>query len=230
MYEINLPKNEYSHQPVGHHRGASTHESQSLGMEMLAGRSKPFLEWLFPLLREVFGVSGETWSNDNLLAHYRRVQPSFIRVDADEVTYPLHIILRYNLEQKILSRELTVHDIPQAWNDEMQRLLGIRPTTFAEGCLQDIHWSMGYIGYFPTYLLGAIKASQFFAAAKKVRPDLLDALRSGNFDPWLGWLTENVHRHASFYSGDELLAQATGRPLETRALVDHLTQRYLEDG
>lgn len=234
MYEINLPKNGYAFQPVGGHRGGSTHESQSLGMEMLACRSAPFLAWMFPQLREEFGAadagSDTAWSNHNLLAHYRHVQPSFIRVNADEVTYPLHIILRYNLEQQILNRELAVRDIPQAWDDEMQRLLGIRPTTFSEGCLQDIHWSMGFIGYFPTYLLGALKAAQFFAAARQAHPDLVEALGEGDFGPWLGWLNENVHQHGSLYGSDELVVRATGRELQTAPLIEHLQERYLPDG
>jgi carboxypeptidase Taq len=229
MYELNLPKDGYAYQPVGGHRGASTHESQSLGMEMLACRSAPFLEWMFPQLREELGTSDEAWSNDNLLAHYRHVRPSFIRVNADEVTYPLHVILRYNLEQRILDRELAVRDIPDAWNEEMQRLLGVRPNTFAEGCLQDIHWSMGLVGYFPTYLLGALKAAQFFDAAKNAHPGLVERLGDGDFGPWLGWLKENVHRHASLYGSDELLERATGRELQTAPLIEHLKSRYLPD-
>ncbi len=228
LYELNLPKNAYAYQPVGRHRGASTHESQSLGMEMLACRSTVFLRWMFPRLRETFGVDGAAWSDANLLAHYRYVTPSLIRVNADEVTYPLHVILRYNLERKILDRELAVRDIPDAWNDEMERLLGVRPQTFTHGCLQDIHWSMGLVGYFPTYLLGALKAAQFFAAAKAADPNLLDALGAGNFAPWNGWLRTNIHQHASLQSGDELVRQATGRDLETAPLIEHLKTRYLE--
>jgi carboxypeptidase Taq len=229
MYELNLPKNNYAYQPVGGHRGASTHESQSLGMEMLACRSAPFLQWMFERLREEFGATHDAWTDTNLFAHYRHVQPSFIRVNADEVTYPLHVILRYNLEQQILKRELAVRDIPDAWNEEMQRLLGIRPETFAEGCLQDIHWSMGLVGYFPTYLLGALKAAQFFATAKSAHPALEEELGDGNFQPWLGWLNDNVHQHGSLYGSDELVVRATGRGLETAPLVEHLKRRYLAD-
>ncbi len=227
LYELNLPKNEYAYQPVGRHRGASTHESQSLGVEMQACRSDEFLAWLFPILRDEFGVSGAAWSDENLSRHYRRVRPSMIRVHADEVTYPLHIILRFNLEQAIVGRALDVAEIPDAWDAEMQRLLGIRPTRPSQGCLQDIHWSMGLVGYFPTYLLGALKAAQFFAAARRDEPGLLTALGQGDFEPWTGWLRRNVHRHASLYSSDELVRRATGRGLDLQPFIAHLEARYL---
>ncbi len=226
MYELNLPKNDYAYQPVGLYRGGSTHESQSLGVEMMACRSEEFLAWLFPRLREAFSVSGDAWTDENLMAHYRRVQPSFIRIKADEVTYPLHVILRYNLEQRILGGDLAIADIPEAWDNEMERLLGIRPPTQSEGCLQDVHWSMGFIGYFPTYLLGALKAAQFFDAARRSKDDLLPALAEGEFAPWMDWLKENVHQHASFHSAGDLVENATGSPLETTALIAHFRERY----
>ncbi|MDP6810377.1 MAG: carboxypeptidase M32 [Pseudomonadales bacterium] len=226
MYELNLPKNEYAYQPVGVYRGGSTHESQSLGVEMMACRSGEFLNWLFPRMRGVFGVSSDAWSDDNLLAHYRQVQPSFIRIKADEVTYPLHVILRYNLEQKILSKSLAIADIPEAWDVEMERLLGIRPDSLSNGCLQDVHWSMGLIGYFPTYLLGALKAAQFFDAAKREHANLLDSLREGDFSPWMDWLKENVHTQASLLPAPELVSSTTGSQLETTALLNHFQDRY----
>ena len=229
MYELNLPKNKYAYQPVGVHRGGSTHESQSLGVEMMACRSQEFLSWLFPRLRQAFNVSGDAWTDENLMAHYRRVKPSFIRIKADEVTYPLHVILRYNLERQILSDDLAIADVPSAWDAEMQRLLGIRPPSLSEGCLQDVHWSMGFIGYFPTYLLGALKAAQFFDAAKRARAELLPSLAEGEFAPWMDWLRDNVHQHASFYSAGELLERATGSPLQATALIGHFQERYRPD-
>ena len=227
LYELNLPKNTYAYQPVGVARGGSTHESQSLGLEMMACRSAPFLHWMFPQLRDVFGVSGPAWSDANLLAHYRNVEPSLIRVNADELTYPLHIVLRYGLEQRILAGELAVRDIPEAWDAEMERLLGIRPSRLADGCLQDIHWSMGLIGYFPTYLLGALKAAQFFATARDSVPGLLDEIGRGEFAAWLDWARQNVHRHASLFTSDELMERATGRPVEITPLMSHFRERYL---
>ena len=228
MYELNLPKNDYAYQPVGLYRGGSTHESQSLGVEMMACRSEEFLGWLFPRLRDAFSVSGDAWTDENLMAHYRRVQPSFIRIKADEVTYPLHVILRYNLEQRILNGDLAIADIPDAWDNEIERLLGIRPPSLSEGCLQDVHWSMGLIGYFPTYLLGALKAAQFFDAAKRSKDELLPALAEGEFAPWMDWLKDNVHQHASFYSAGELAERATGSQLATTALIAHFEERYGE--
>ena len=226
VYELNLPKNEYAYQPVGVYRGGSTHESQSLGVEMMACRSAEFLSWMCPRMREAFTVGGLAWSDANLLATYRQVKPGFIRIKADEVTYPLHIILRYGLERKILSGELAIDDIPEAWNSEMERLLGIRPDSLANGCLQDIHWSMGLIGYFPTYLLGALKAAQFFRAASQAQPGLLPALGEGDFSPWMDWLRENVHQKASLLTASDLVTQATGGPLECEALIEHFHGRY----
>jgi carboxypeptidase Taq len=228
LYELHLPKNEFAYQPVGKARGTSTHEAQSLGVEMQACRSDEFLFWFFPLVREAWDVSGPAWTDENLHGIYRRVAPSLIRVHADEVTYPLHVILRYRLERALLDGDLTVDDLPGAWDDNMEQLLGVRPTSLAEGCLQDIHWSMGLIGYFPTYTLGALKAAQFFAAAKRADPSLLGALTTGNFKPWVGWLRDNVHRHASYYDSDELMVQATGSTLDVGVFKRHITQRYCQ--
>jgi carboxypeptidase Taq len=227
MYELNLPKNEYAFQPVGRYRGGSTHESQSLGLEMMACRSEQFLNWFTPILRAEFGVSGHAWSNENLMAHYRQVEPGFIRIKADEVTYPLHILLRYEIEREILSGNLAITDIPDAWDDKMVSFLGIRPGNAAEGCLQDIHWSMGLVGYFPTYLLGAIKAAQFFEAALAEHPGLLPALGQGDFSPWSNWSRERIHSQASLLSSEDLVVQATGKPLSTAPYIAHLQQRYL---
>lgn len=145
------------------------------------------------------------------------------------MTYPLHVILRCNLERQILSGDLAIADVPSAWDAEMQRLLGIRPPSLSEGCLQDVHWSMGFIGYFPTYLLGALKAAQFFDAAKRARAELLPSLAEGEFAPWMDWLRDNVHQHASFYSAGELLERATGSPLRATALIGHFQERYRPD-
>jgi carboxypeptidase Taq len=229
MYEAGLPES-WGFQPVGAARGGATHESQSLLFEMQAARSLPFLRYLAVLLRATFGGEGTAWSDENIRRLYRRVGPTFIRVEADEVTYPLHIILRYRIEQALLGGDLTVADIPHAWKLESERLFGIAPPSHTLGCLQDIHWSMGLLGYFPTYTLGALCAAQLFEAATRAEPEIPAALGRGEFTPLLRWARQNVHHWASFLpTGAEILQRATGKALSTAAFKDHLTARYLEE-
>lgn len=226
LYERGLP-GEWRAQPVGVARGMAAHESQSLLIEMQACRGAEFVAYLAPLARQAFAGEGPAWTAENLQRAYNRVQPDFIRVDADEVTYPAHVILRYRLEKKIIAGDLALADLPGAWNEGMRALLGISPPDDTHGCLQDIHWYDGAWGYFPTYTLGAIAAAQLFAAAKAAVPEIPAAIGRGDFAPLIGWLGQNVHAWGSFYSTDELLEQATGRPLDPTAFEDHLTARYL---
>ena len=226
LYEAGLPR-EWVRQPVGYARGMVMHESQSLLMEMQACRSDAFIEFAAPRMREAFGKSGPAWTADNIHRVYTRVAPGFIRVDADEVTYPLHIMLRYRLERAILGGDLKLADLPGAWNDGMKQLLGVVPPDDSLGCLQDIHWPDGAWGYFPTYTLGALAAAQLFAAARKAVPGLLESIGKGDFAPLLGWLRANVHGKGSLAGTDRLLADATGAPLGVGAFKAHLESRYL---
>lgn len=227
LYELGLPEVPWRHQPIGEARGMTVHESQSLLVEMQACRSPAFLEFAAPLIREAFGVSGPAYEADMLRRLYTRVERGFIRVDADEVTYPLHVILRYRLERAIVAGDLAVADLPGAWNDGMRDLLGVTPPDDRLGCLQDIHWYDGAIGYFPTYTLGAMMAAQLFASATERQPDILPGIARGDFTPLVGWLRANVHAHGSRYSADELLSRATGAPLSAAAFKAHLQRRYL---
>lgn len=226
LYELGLPR-DWRNQPVGRARGMSLHESQSLLMEMQACRSREFLTFAAPLMREAFGGSGPAWEADSLHRHAIRVEPGFIRVDADEVTYPAHVILRYRLEKALIAGEMQVADIPGAWNEAMRELLGITPPDDRLGCLQDIHWYDGAFGYFPTYTLGAMTAAQLFDAARRADPDILPAIARGDFAPLLAWLRANVHSQGSRPTVDELLTQATGKPLDAEMFKSHLRQRYL---
>lgn len=226
LYEANLPP-DWRHQPVGESRGMALHESQSLIVEMQAGRSREFTEFLAPRLREAFSGDGDAWQADNLYRLSIQVAPGFIRVDADEVTYPAHVILRYRLEQDMLAGDLAIPDLPGAWNDGLEALLGIRPPDDRLGCLQDIHWYDGAFGYFPTYTLGAMAASQFFQAAVAADPDIPAALARGDFQPLQSWLRLNVHAKASRFTTAEVLQQATGRPLDPSVFKAHLERRYL---
>lgn len=226
MYERGLPK-EWRNQPVGESLGMSTHESQSLLIEMQVCRSAAFLEFAVPLMRETFDGSGSAWELENLTRLYTHVEPGFIRVDADEVTYPAHVILRYRLEKAALSGDLSLADLPGAWNDGMKELLGIVPPDDRLGCLQDLHWYDGAWGYFPTYTLGAMTAAQLYDAAKAQVPELEQSIRTGDFMPLLAWLRENVHGKGRSISADKLLKQATGRSLDAAIFKQHLKARYL---
>ncbi|MFP5515871.1 MAG: carboxypeptidase M32 [Alphaproteobacteria bacterium] len=227
LYEQNRPR-AWLGQPVGQSRGMAVHESQSLLMEMQACRSPEFITWLAPVVRETFGGEGPAWEADNLRRLYSRVERGFIRVNADEVTYPAHIILRYRLEKALIAGDLTLPDLPGAWNDGMAELVGVVPPNDRLGCLQDIHWPGGGWGYFPSYTLGAMTAAQLFDAARTADPGIVPALSRGEFAPLVAWLRVNVHETGCFNaSGDELLTAATGRPLDASVFKRHLEQRYL---
>ena len=227
LYEAGLPA-AWRFQPVGDACGMALHESQSLLMEMQACRSRPFMRFLAPLLdRHLEGSQGAGRDAETLYRRAIHVAPGCIRVDADEVTYPAHIMLRYRLERALVADDLACGDIPGAWADLHEALLGLRPPSDAEGCLQDIHWSVGELGYFPSYTIGALMAAQFFDAAARDEPDLWPAIERGDFAPLLGWLRANVHSRASRHEGTALLERATGRPLGTVVFKTHLQRRYL---
>jgi carboxypeptidase Taq len=226
LYERGLPE-DWRYQPVGEALGMGAHESQSLLVEMQMSRSRPFLEFAAPLMRDAFDGSGPAWEADSLYRNLIKVERGFIRVEADEVTYPLHVILRYRLEKQMIAGELPLADLPEAWNDGMESLLGIRPSSDREGCLQDIHWYDGAWGYFPTYTLGAMTAAQLYAAALQSRPEILAGIPKGNFEPLTDWLKENVHSLGSSLSAEEMLKCASGRPLNADAFMGHLKSRYL---
>jgi carboxypeptidase Taq len=228
MYEFNLPR-DLAFQPAGLARGASVHESQSLCLERQAGRGREFLEYLAPVMARTFGGDPAPWSAANVLNVIRRMDDGFIRVEADEVSYPLHVILRYRLEQALLKGDLAVADIPGAWNEMFQKMLGRIPPNHGLGCLQDIHWSMGLFGYFPNYAMGSVLASQLFETALADDPELLPALGRGDFKPYFAWIKPKVHARASLVDFDTLVREATGRPLAVDALLRHLRRRYLEE-
>ena len=226
LYEAGLPR-DWRRQPVGSARGMVLHESQSLLMEMQACRGRTFIDFAAPRMRAAFAKDGPAWTAGNIHRLYTRVAPGFIRVDADEVTYPLHIMLRYRLERAMLAGDLALADLPGAWNDGMRDLLGIVPSDDALGCLQDIHWPDGGWGYFPTYTMGALAAAQLFAAARQAVPGLLEAIGKGDFAPLLAWLRANVHGKGSIAGTDEILTEATGSALGAAAFKAHLESRYL---
>ncbi len=226
LYDRGLPKDRRG-QPVGEPRSMAVHESQSLLIEMQVCRSPEFITFAAPLLRAAFSGAGPAWETDNLIALQTRVERGLIRVDADEITYPLHVILRYRLERAMIEGDLAPSDLPAAWNEGMEKLLGRVPGDDALGCLQDIHWFDGAWGYFPTYTLGAMMAAQLFDAAKKAEPSIPGGIEKGDFAPLISWLGEKVHARGSVTSSNDLIGEATGRALDATAFTDHLKRRYL---
>jgi len=228
MYEFNLPR-EFAFHPAGLARGASMHESQSLSLEMLAGRSREFLTFLAPLMAETFGGDSAVWSVANVHNAWRRLDNGFIRVEADEVSYPLHVIMRYRLERALIAGDLTVADIPAAWDELFEQLIGRTPPSLGQGCLQDIHWAAGLFGYFPNYAMGAVLAAQFFERATADDPQILPALARGDFAPYFAWVRPRIHERASLTDFASLVADATGQPLGPEPFKRHLRRRYLEE-
>jgi carboxypeptidase Taq len=226
LYERGLPA-AWARQPVGEAAGMAAHESQSLIVEMQACRSDAFIAALAPHLHESFGGDAGAYEPSNLARLWRRVERGFVRVDADEMTYPAHVILRFRLEQALIAGDLAVADLPGAWNDGFRALLGVTPPDDARGCLQDIHWYDGAFGYFPSYTLGAMAAAQLMAAARREVADLDAALGRADLGPLVGWLRRRVHGQASLLGFNDLLRAATGKPLDPADFEAHLTARYL---
>ena len=230
-YEQNLPPT-WLDQPVGRARSMGIHESQSLLQEMQISRSRAFLDFVAPLVREAFPdlalASPAAFTAENLYRHYTRVRPDFIRVDADEATYPCHVILRYEIERQLIEGTMEVNDIPAAWEAGMKDLLGLSVgNDHKNGCMQDVHWPAGLFGYFPTYTLGALAAAQLFAAAKRALPALEGQIAAGEFTPLNQWLQRHVWGQGSRVSTTELMEGATGAPLSAAAFKQHLQGRYL---
>lgn len=226
-YEQGLPKH-LAGLPAGQARSMGIHESQSLFFEMQLGRSQEFLGLIAPLLRSFFTESNKGgFDADNLFKAYTRVEPGFIRVDADEVTYPAHIILRYEIERDLMNGVIGHNDIPELWAQKMQAYLGVDTVgNYKDGCLQDIHWPMGAFGYFPSYTLGAMYAAQFKAAMLKT-VDVNQAIANKDLSPIMDWLRTNIWQKASLYSTDDLVTQATGEVLNAEFFKTHLQARYL---
>ncbi len=225
LYQANLPA-DWRYQPVGEAIGMSSHESQSLFVEKQICKSKEFIEFLYPKLHQYFSLDKKEWSKENLEKYLLHVQPSFIRVDADEVTYPMHVILRYKLEKGIIEGDFKLEELPKIWNEHMQKYLGIVPDSDANGCMQDIHWYSGAIGYFPTYTLGALTAAQLMSKVKKDIASTPDLIRKGDFAPIIEWLKVNIHSKGSLYLADDLLKSATVEGLNPQYFIDHVIARY----
>ncbi|MEW6754490.1 MAG: carboxypeptidase M32 [Candidatus Latescibacterota bacterium] len=227
LYEQGLPA-ELAGQPAGGSISLGIHESQSRLWENIVGRSRPFWEHYLAVLQQAFprqlgGVSVEAF-----YAAVNQVEPSLIRVEADEVTYSLHILLRFELEKDLLEGRLAVADLPESWNARLEEYLGIRPPNDADGVLQDVHWSVGLIGYFPTYTLGNLYAAQFYRQACREIPDLPEQIRQGRLLGLKGWLNERIHRHGRRLTAAQLVQAVTGEPLQAEVFLDYLEAKFGE--
>lgn len=228
LYEQGLPK-AWAHWPVGKARGMAAHESQSLFVEKQLARNPAFWEWALPVVREYLGdtaIAG--WDLDDILAHVHRIGRGLIRVDADEATYPLHVILRYEIEQQLIAGNLGARDVPEIWDAKMREYLHLSTIDNPrDGPMQDVHWPSGAFGYFPSYTLGAMMAAQQWAAVERENPKVNDDIRKGNFSGVNGWRRQNIWSRASTLSTPELMRSATGDTLQAKYFTGHLRRRYL---
>lgn len=222
LYEQGLPPKMFG-TPLGESISLGIHESQSRIWENFVGRSRAFSAYLYPLLKGTFGQL--PYEEEELFRWLNKIRPSLIRVEADEVTYNLHIALRYEIEKALIEKRLDVDDLPAVWNEKVKQYLGIDVPDDAQGVLQDIHWSHGTLGYFPTYSLGNLYAAQIFNTINREIKGLDQKFASGDFEPFLHWLRQNIHRHGRRYRPNELIQKITGEPLDPRYLIEHLKQK-----
>ena len=227
IYDQGLPSDQFG-LPTGEYVSLGIHESQSRMWENQVGRSRAFWEYFFPVAQKEFPQALSDVTCSNFYGAINDVQPSLIRVEADEVTYNLHILIRFELEKALLEDQLSVADLPGAWNKKYHEFLGVVSPTAADGVLQDVHWSDGLFGYFPTYTLGNLYAAQLFAQANEDLGDLDAQFRRGEFLTLREWLREKIHRHGKRYSAAELAERITGKPLSHEALIGQLSAKYGE--
>ncbi|MEW6279162.1 MAG: carboxypeptidase M32 [Candidatus Eremiobacterota bacterium] len=225
LYEQGSP-DRFNHTPLRGGASLGLHESQSRLWENLVGRSRPFWRRYFPKLASFFPEQLHGYSVEDFYRAINRVEPSLIRVEADEVTYNLHIMVRFELELEMLEGKLAVKDVPEAWNHRYEQYLGVVPANDSAGCLQDIHWAHGILGYFPTYSIGNVLASQLWEQISRDLPDLEAHLEAGRFDPLRGWLVDKLHSQAKKFLPKELVQRVTGSPLNCQAFLGYLERKF----
>jgi len=228
LYEQGLPRAEWWGQPLGEPLGLGIHESQSRLWENHVGRSRAFWEWALPEARAVFGPTLDGLTAEDLYRSVNAVRPHPIRVESDEATYNLHVLIRFDLERDLLRGDLSARDLPAAWNERMRRDLGLVIEDDSQGCLQDIHWSLGSLAYFPTYALGNLYSAQFWEALSAEIAGLDAQLARGEFGPLAAWLKKKIHVHGRRYPAEELCRRVTGRPLGHEPLMRHLRAKFTE--
>jgi carboxypeptidase Taq len=226
MYEQGSPMS-WDRTPLAGGVSLGVHESQSRTWENIVGRSKAFWSYFLPALQGKFPAL-DGYDLDTFYRAINKVEPSYIRVEADELTYNLHVLTRFEIECDILSDKLKVKDLPEAWNAKYSEYLGITPRNDAEGCLQDVHWSTGLIGYFPTYSMGNLLSYQIWGALQNDVPNTDELMAAGNFAPILGWLQENVYSQGRRYTPKELIQRVTGKPMAATDYLAALEKKYTE--
>lgn len=225
IYDNNLPKKDQL-QPIGQASSISLHESQSLFMEMQIARSYSFSEFLLPILKKEFGLNN-TYQSKDFYHYLNKVKPGYIRIDADEVTYPLHIIMRYKIEKDLIYDNINSNDLPDIWHHYTNKYFNLPNTSDSQGCLQDIHWSDGSLGYFPTYTIGAIFAAQIATKLKQLLPDFNHLIKIGDFKPIITILNKNIHNHGSHFTAQKIIESFSGKKLDVNIYLKYLKQKYL---
>jgi len=226
IYEQNVNP-EYFKTSFGEVSSLALHESQSRLLENMIGRSKPFWKYFIKVLQKYYPEMNK-FNYEDAYSDLNLVKRSFIRTESDEVTYNLHIILRFEIEQAILNKEVKIDEIPEVWNSKMQKMLGVTPKLISEGCLQDVHWSMGAIGYFPTYSLGNLTAGQWFNKFTIDHPDYEKQIESGDFSGYFNWFKTNVWNYGSLYTCNQLLKKITGEELNPKYFIKYIKEKYVK--
>lgn len=228
LYEQGLPK-KWLHQPLGLAGGMSLHESQSLFIEMQIIKSLSVSQFIEKIIKKDIGKKNDVWNAANIYKARKQVIKNYIRVDADEVHYPLHIIHRFRLEKSIIEEDSNVNDLPDLWNQEFYKIFKMKVHDDKYGCLQDIHWFGGDFGYFPTYSIGAFIAAQIYSCLENQNPQIIEFFKNGNFRSTIDWLRDNIHKYGSYFKIDELLVKASGEKLNLKYFEDHIVDRYLKE-
>ncbi len=226
LYELGMPKDEFENTVISDSPSLGLHESQSRFWENMIARSRNFWTYYYPIFKKASPKSFKNLDIDSWFRYVNQVKPSFIRVEADELTYSLHVILRFELENYLIDNEINVSEVPYFWNEKMKEMLDIAPTNDREGVLQDMHWSGGSFGYFPTYAIGTIYASQLFNKLARLDPDIYDEIEKSEFKNIITWLKENIHKHGRIMSAEEIIKNCCGEGLNAKVFVNYLKDKY----
>jgi carboxypeptidase Taq len=224
LYELGMPRDEFKDTVISDSPSLGLHESQSRFWENMIARGKSFWKYFYPIFQETSGFRDLDF--DSWYKFVNQVKPSLIRVEADELTYCLHVILRFEIEVDLMDDKIQVSDLPQIWNEKMNEMLGIVPQNDVEGVLQDMHWSGGSIGYFPTYAIGSIYSSQIYKKISEINANMSGEIEQGNFESILNWLRENIHKYGRLFTADEIMKKACGEGLNSKIYVDYLKDKY----
>jgi carboxypeptidase Taq len=225
LYEQGLPESEYG-LPSGEYASLGIHESQSRLWENHVGRSRAFWKFQYPLAQEKFPDAFKNVREEDFYKAVNKIKPSFIRTESDELTYHFHVMIRYEIEKMLISGELKTQDIPECWNEQYRKYLGVEVPSDKMGCLQDVHWSHGSFGYFPTYSLGSFYAAQFFASASKADPFLAEKMETGNTEELLQWLRQRIHASGRLFTSEDICERATGETLNVQYFLDYMLDKY----